>query len=891
MQGNTADADQKVLINHLNFNLTVHTCKAREDDQSNRFLVFIVKSAIRFMINNITDAIYRTLYQHIIKSPYVRMQVVRSLALVVERNYLLTYGPTLLKSKKYLVDRLYDISHDVKLEAVRVLPFTSVFYIESFIEAINTEPDVHVRRLAFARIAHFSNVRSFSVSQRMKILNIGTRDDDYVVQKFVERTIAGWVGKRVAMPSVILINMEFIEYEEACAKALMVYLGYCQKKLGCCSLEKFVVSFCKAVRDTEEETGKIELIDSTNYLQVFDGLVKNSEKIFKYAESVYFWKCFIQYCFEKAKSEGDRSEVVYRLMPNMTGFCRLIYKFLVVWSPHVTREEGLASESVMFCLCHISRFYDRTDVVGRKNWKEMLEIIFSMRVLPNSVKIIEFAINELFNEFYSKDKFQEFIDWSCYRINSFITATPNETEEELTSQNLIREKRRNIQSKFHRNLSLETEEISNFIEKTDPEFLQLENRNVERALIALRCLLKHPCISTITTLLRSALEIAIEEFLMKMDPCIWPLVCEVIGLAAAVDKMIAHERMHLLRSAIEVDGSPSEACALSSISLIAVSHGFSYIANFLYPDITQKNEPRSTHLQKVFEEYLSLEDDYLCCAAVESCSRILFLGNYIFPGMLAKCLLLHSHPKCPPNTFRLLDYFLSIYSSNQDKLAGAMSTAVRLAEEGTFKKFNRTDIYRMLTYIVNATKISNLVATNEVELNEYDFIPWTRPVQFFVIHNLLLIIERTSAFTDGVVKALQFTSLEEIDQIEDLSNIQEKVDSAIKILHGRKLYNLAIGLIDFKNRVSELINVHSRQTDSGNNSVALCVNETHLQNSIKRTLSGNSNRNINRDEDTIRERDDSQRQDGRNHQWDIKVKKVDLDKEKLKYSQTFEFPI
>lgn len=50
-----------------------------------------------------------------------------------------------------------------------------------------------------------------------------------------------------------------------------------------------------------------------------------------------------------------------------------------------------------------------------------------------------------------------------------------------------------------------------------------------------------------------------------------------------------------------------EACALSSISLIAVSHGFSYIANFLYPDITQKNEPRSTHLQKVFEEYLSLE--------------------------------------------------------------------------------------------------------------------------------------------------------------------------------------------------------------------------------------------------------------------------------------------
>lgn len=53
-----------------------------------------------------------------------------------------------------------------------------------------------------------------------------------------------------------------------------------------------------------------------------------------------------------------------------------------------------------------------------------------------------------------------------------------------------------------------------------------------------------------------------------------------------------------------------------------------------------------------------------------------------------------------------------------------MSTAVRLAEEGTFKKFNRTDIYRMLTYIVNATKISNLVATNEVELNEYDFIPW-----------------------------------------------------------------------------------------------------------------------------------------------------------------------
>lgn len=45
-----------------------------------------------------------------------------------------------------------------------------------------------------------------------------------MVQKFVERTIAGWVGKRVAMPSVILINMEFIEYEEACAKVVLSFL-------------------------------------------------------------------------------------------------------------------------------------------------------------------------------------------------------------------------------------------------------------------------------------------------------------------------------------------------------------------------------------------------------------------------------------------------------------------------------------------------------------------------------------------------------------------------------------------------------------------------------------------------------------------------------------------
>lgn len=46
----------------------------------------------------------------------------------------------------------------------------------------------------------------------------------------------------------------------------------------------------------------------------------------------------------------------------------------------------------------------------------MLEIIFSMRVLPNSVKIIEFAINELFNEFYSKDKFQVSLNNSSYGV-------------------------------------------------------------------------------------------------------------------------------------------------------------------------------------------------------------------------------------------------------------------------------------------------------------------------------------------------------------------------------------------------------------------------------------------------------------------------------------------
>lgn len=38
---------------------------------------------------------------------------------------------------------------------------------------------------------------------------------------------------------------------------------------------------------------------------------------------------------------------------------------------------------------------------------------------------------------------------------------------------------------------------------------------------------------------------------------IWTALSEVIGIGVAIDGQIARERIHMLRSAIEVEGSPA----------------------------------------------------------------------------------------------------------------------------------------------------------------------------------------------------------------------------------------------------------------------------------------------------------------------------------------------
>lgn len=38
---------------------------------------------------------------------------------------------------------------------------------------------------------------------------------------------------------------------------------------------------------------------------------------------------------------------------------------------------------------------------------------------------------------------------------------------------------------------------------------------------------------------------------------IWASLSEIIGIGIAIDRQIARERIHLLRSAIEVEGAPT----------------------------------------------------------------------------------------------------------------------------------------------------------------------------------------------------------------------------------------------------------------------------------------------------------------------------------------------
>lgn len=48
-----------------------------------------------------------------------------------------------------------------------------------------------------------------------------------------------------------------------------------------------------------------------------------------------------------------------------------------------------------------------------------------------------------------------------------------------------------------------------------------------------------------------------ETYCTTLDPVIWASLSEVIGIGITIDGQIARERIHILRSAIEVEGAPT----------------------------------------------------------------------------------------------------------------------------------------------------------------------------------------------------------------------------------------------------------------------------------------------------------------------------------------------
>ncbi|KAM3717404.1 Condensin complex subunit [Dirofilaria immitis] len=694
------------------------------------------------------------------KNPFVRAEVIRSFSVLCrinEKNDVNGFD-----CAKYIVNALNDISRDVRAEAVRCVPLFSESDISTFISVILMESDSNVRRLAFSRIACNLHVRSFTVQQRMQLLKAAFTSDDAVLRKIAERMIVSWAGNDTMPLLNLLQHLDFLSDSETSQQALMIFLKNYQREIGNARTTEMLVNLRKLCSAAQQESVianitpranlvSYDILDRRNYTELRHSSNRN---LYVIAGRIYIWRSLCEYCQLNAVDERDRCESLHVLLPDMIDFIDFLYNNLAIWTISANSVQMVFEECIIFQLCLLTRLFDQTDQIGMQKWQNTLETIISTRDLPNSEKVLEFAVYELFDLFYAKKgKLEEFLEWCCYRINSFLTPDPNETEELPLTRALL--------SKLGMDYAMSSEATIDQDNNYEPK-----SHNLQRALMLLRAIMRNSCTAKVTTFLRTAFDQVVDTYCKTLDPMIWTSLSEVIGIGVAIDEQIARERIHILRSAIEVEETPIrvKVLALTSIAACAILRSYETAAQLYYPEIVECGVLKGQMFLQVFEEFIFDQNAELSFAAVESIGKILYHGSLCFSSALAGLLLRYFDSSCQPRPYAFLNYFFSFYPSsnciNQHKLIGALRHALKTLDdaENDNRLLASVDVSKMVIFVAKAVRKSTL--SNSIKKEKLE---QTYPPQFFLISYLLdqIIKNAESNLSAACVEALVYTSPEE----------------------------------------------------------------------------------------------------------------------------------
>uniref|UniRef100_A0A1I8EBK6 Cnd3 domain-containing protein n=1 Tax=Wuchereria bancrofti TaxID=6293 RepID=A0A1I8EBK6_WUCBA len=706
----------------------------------------------REVIDNLVRILQGRMYD---KNPFVRAEVIRSLCIFSRIN----------DRNEDIIDALKDISRDVRIEAVHCVPLFSESDIQTFISTILMESDNNVRRLAFSRIACSLHVRSLSVQQRMQLLKTAFTSDDAMLRKITERMIMNWSGNDAVPLLSLLDHLDFLSDSQTSQQALMIFLKNYQRRIGSARTSVMLMNLrelCNAAQAKSVVTGmtrtaqcadfvSYDILDRRNYAEMRHS---SNNNLYVIAGRIYLWRSLCEYCQLNAVDEADRFDSLHVLLPNMVDFVDFLYSSLATWTASANSVQGVLEECIIFQLCLLTRSFDQTDRVGMKKWQITLETIISTRDLPNSEKVLEFAVYELFDLFYAKEEnVEEFLEWCCYRINSFFTPDLNETEELPLTRALLAK------------LGMEYAMSCGPVIENDNNY-EPKSHNIQRALLLLRAIMRNSSTAKVTTFLRTAFDQVVDTYCTTLDPMIWTSLSEVIGIGVTIDGQIARERIHVLRSAIEVEGAPTrvKALALTSIAACAILRSYATTAQLYYPEIVDNCVVKGQMLLQVFEGFIFSEDAELSFAAVESIGKILYYRCLCFPSALAGLLLRYFDSSCQPYPYTFLNYFFSFYpassSVNQHKLIGALRHALKVLDEAQDdgKLSVNVDANGMINFVAKTVKKSMLSNSAKKENLER-----TYPPQFFLISCLLdwTINNAEGNLSVACVGALAYTSPEE----------------------------------------------------------------------------------------------------------------------------------
>uniref|UniRef100_A0A915PUR9 Nuclear condensin complex subunit 3 C-terminal domain-containing protein n=1 Tax=Setaria digitata TaxID=48799 RepID=A0A915PUR9_9BILA len=733
------------------------------------------------VMENLIKILHERIYD---KNPFVRAEVIRSFSVLYRINNADENG---LDCTKYIINALMDISRDVRAEAVRSIPLFSENNIATFISAVLVENDNSICRLAYSRIACSLHVRSLTVQQRMQLLKTAFTKDDAVLRKIIERMVVNWAGNDSVPLLNLLQHLDFISDSQTTQQALMTFLKNYQKEIGSARTSEMLINLsklCSAAQSKMDTAGtasytdfvKYDILDRRNFAELH---CSSKNNLYVVAGRVYIWRSLCEYCKLNAVDEGDRYEALHFLLPDMIHFVDFLYNSLVTWTASTSSVQGLLEEFVIFQLCLLTRLFDQKDQVGMEKWRSTLETIISTRNLPNSEQVLEFSVCELFDLFYAKEgKSEEFLEWCCYRLNSFFTPDLNETEElPLTRALLVKR-------------GTDCAMLAGKTIEDDNEF-EPNNHNLQRALLFLRAIMRNSCTAKVTTFLRAAFDQVVDTYCSTLDPMIWVSLSEVIGIGVAIDEQIARERIHMLRSAIEVEGAPTrvkvparklilpynfsfegdlgglneiQAIALMSIAACAIRRSYAKTAQLYYPEVVGCGVVKGKMLLQVFEGFIFSQDAELSFTAVENIGKILYHGCFCFPSALAGLLLRYFDNSCHPHPYAFLNYFFSFYpassSINQHKLVGALRCAL--------KRLNAAADGDELLLFVDANKMVNFVAKAVRKATLSDSakkkeMEQTYPPQFFLISFLLdwVVNNAEDNLSAVCIGALTYTSPEE----------------------------------------------------------------------------------------------------------------------------------